>query len=155
MSRRTPTEDPDSGRARPSRIEQEIEEILARSDRPISFQERVQARRRQAGPMSRHRLRILRTQARSIVRRFSAFALLAALAVAALAALVRDFSPLLAQLLAVVSVVLLLLPIIRQFRRPDPPDTPRWRGRPIDFSPGGSSLRDQFRDRFRPPGPRR
>lgn len=153
MSRRSPRDDPDSKRSRPSRIEQEIEEILSRSDRPISFQERVRARRRQASPMSRNRLRTLRGQAGAGIERLAGLSLLSALAVAALAAFVQDFSPLLAQILAVISVALLLAPIIQRFRRPNPPSTPMWRGRSIDFSPrSGSSLRDQLRDRFRPPG---
>jgi hypothetical protein len=135
-------------------MEQEIEEILSRSDRPISFQERVQARRRQAGPLSRNRLRIVRSQVGKVIGRLAALSLLSALAVAALAALVAGFSPLLAQILAVVSVGLLLAPIIQRFRRPNPPSTPMWRGRPVDFSPRGGSLRDQLRDRFRPPGTR-
>lgn len=152
MSRSSPTDDSDRQQSPPTRLEQEIEEILARSDRPISFQERVQARRRQAGPMSRNRLHGLRRQFGSVLGRLTALSLLSALAVAALAAFVQDFSPLLAQVLAVVSVALLLTPIIQRFRRPNPPETPMWRGRPVDSSPRvGSSLRN-LRDRFRPPG---
>lgn len=153
MSRSSATDDPEGKKPPPTRLEQEIEEILARSDRPISFQERVQARRRQAGPMSRNRVTTIRRQVLSVLKRLTALSLVSALAVAALAAFVQGFSPLLAQLLAVVSVALLLTPIVQRLRRPQPPSTPMWRGRPVDFSPrGGSSLRDLWRDRFRPPG---
>lgn len=156
MSRRSATDDPEGQKSPPSRLEQEIEEILARSDRPISFQERVQARRRQASPMSRNRVTSIRRHVLSVFGRLTALPLVSALAVAALAAFVQGFSPLLAQLLAVVSVTLLVLPIIQRLRRPQPPSTTMWRGRPVDFSArGGTSLRDLWRDRFRPPGPGR
>ncbi len=96
---------------------------------------------------------MLRSRAKVVARGNAAWPLLGALIAAAVAASVRDASPLLAQFLAVVSVGLFLLPVIVRFRRPDPPETRMWRGRPIDTSPHGpSSLRDQFRDRFRPPG---
>jgi hypothetical protein len=137
-----------------SRLEREVEEILAKSGG-------LEERRHQRGaithlkPRSRPRPRTPRSwPALDRLPRLGhvsngALALLGCLIAAVLAVLVHGFSPLLANIFALLSVALLLAPIIFQFRRPGGRESKMWRGRPIDFrDDDGPNIIEQIRDRF-------
>lgn len=138
---------PESGR-RHSRLEEEIEEILLRADRPPTFLERVRA-------FLRRRPRITLTgRAKVLAGRFDDSAFVAGAVLTAIAAfLLRDSSQLLARILAVVAVILLLVPIVMSFTGPKHRAAKRWRGREIiDTPPSRPSWLDRmFKGPRRPP----
>lgn len=137
-----------------SRLEREVEEILARSGG-------LEERRHQRGaithlkPRTRPRQRVPRSW--SALDRLpkvghltnGALSLLGCLIAAVLAVVVHGFSPLLANIFALLSVVLLLAPIVAQYRHPGSRDQKMWRGRPIDLrDDDGPNIIEQIRDRF-------
>lgn len=144
--------------AKQSRLEREVEEILARSGG-------VEEKRHQRATIThlKPRPRRLNRPPRSWPYRDrlpslghlsnGALALIGCLACAVLAVIVHGFSPLLANIFALLSVALLLAPIALQFRRPSSRDANKmWRGRVIDTSDSdGPNIIDQIRDRFRRP----
>lgn len=140
--------------AKQSRLEREVEEILARSGG-------VDDKRHQRGtithlkPRPRHPKRTLRSwpQLDRLPKighvTNGALALLGCLIAAVLAVIVSGFSPLLANILALLSVVLLLAPIVVQYRHPGSRETKTWRGRAIDLDDiDGPNFIEQIRDRF-------
>jgi hypothetical protein len=148
-----PDGDPNSpsGQQR-TRLEEEVLEILQRTDQPISFSDHV---RRKVAQERRQRLGRWQDGVASLPSRLSGFSgLVGCLILAFLAFLVRDLSPLLATILAVASVVCLLLPIVQRFRGPTSPSGQRWRGQDVSFSgsPGGQpAWFEHLRQRFRRP----
>ncbi len=139
-----------------TRLEEEVIEILARSDTPVSMSEHV---RRKVAQERRQRANHWRSTAASFPSRLGSLSGIFGFAILGfLAYLVRDLSPLLATILAVLSVVVLFLPLVDRARN-GPRSTPgkTWRGRDMDFHsrPPGSSGQpawfDTLRDRFRRP----
>lgn len=130
-----------------SRLENEIQEILERTDRPpsnvVRFTTKVKRDRNLAS------------------RRFTAYRfggivtdlniLIAAMVLAVLGFAASDSSSALARLLAVLSVAALVWLFVRYFRRPGHGPVKTWRGRDIDLSPPRRS--DWLEKRFG--GPRR
>lgn len=140
--------------AKQSRLEREVEEILARTggvdekrhQRGAMTHLKPRSRPRQRGPRSWPALDHLPK-----IGHFSngALALLGCLIAAALAVLVHGFSPLLANVFALLSVVMLLAPIVVQYRRPGNRESKMWRGRVIDLhDDDGPNIIEQIRDRF-------
>ena len=141
---------PEQPPRRPSRMEQEIAEILERTEQPVSLSEHV---RRKATPTSRvHPSRMDWTRQ---LRQFGPGTyLLGALAFALLGALVSGGSPLLAMLFSLVSVGSFVMVWIR--RTPPGIGQPKmWRGRSLDPGPNPSQWLDDLRDRFQGPPNRR
>ena len=133
-----------------SRLEDEVLEILHRSDRPISFAEhqrrlRRQAHQRMRGPVV--------AKWRSTARFTPGAFLLLGVVAALLAFAIRETSPFLARVLALGCVLLLISPIFLQCRSPRGETSKRWRGRDVDFSAPSSPPQwlDTLRDRFRRP----
>ncbi len=148
-------ESPPPGKPR-SRLEDEVLEILQRTDTPVSMSEHV---RRKVAQQRRERAHHWWNEARSLPSRLGAFSGIFGFAILGfLAFLLRDISPLLATILAVLSVVVLFLPVVDRFRNgPQSSSAKRWRGRDMDvtFRPPGSSGQpawfENLRDRFRKP----
>lgn len=129
-----------------SRLEDEVREILVRSERNTPLSDRVRRTAR------RPRLRLVQPprQRSTWTARIGPGSLwLGSIAVAILASAVRDSSQLLATLLALISVGLFVSLYIR--RPGDPMSTKYWRGQPLDLRPKSSNWLDQLRDRFRRP----
>ena len=132
-------ERPDAPPPRRSRLEDEVLEILYRSDRPPSFSDRVRAAIRRAAASFRLRRRAGGFGA--VVARLDSGIWLAACVVLGIVAfLVRDASPFLARLLAVLCLAMIVLAIVRSFGRPDRGSVKRWRGHDIDISPSSRPL---------------
>jgi hypothetical protein len=144
-------EDPESPPPRRSRLEDEVLEILYRSDRPTSFSDRLRAASRRAGSS----LRVRRSfGVGEFVSRLDAGMWLAVwVGLGIVAYVVRDASPLLARILAVVCLAMIVFAIVRSFGRPGRGSIKRWRGRDIDISPPSRPLwiDKVFRGQRRPP----
>jgi len=138
-----------------TRLEEEVLEILQRTDTPLSMSDHV---RRKVAQERRERARRWSRTATSLPQRLGSFSGIFGFAVLGfLAFVVRDLSPLLATILAIASVVVLLIPIISGVRSPRGSTNRRWRGRDMDSFPssyGPSSQPAWFehlRQRFRRP----
>lgn len=156
MNDRDTGKPPDPSQRQPpprSRLEDEVLEILYRTDQPASFTDHV---RRKAAQQRQRRVNDATSSIRGLLpaQWTSGSLLIAAFVVAFLAILVRDTSAVLATLLALASVILLIWPIIERFRRPDQSDIKRWRGQDMDFRPPPPPWVQSLQDRFRRP-PRR
>ncbi len=126
-------EDPEPSAGKRSRLEDEVLEILYRSDRPLTLSERVRASLRQAARPSRMRRSGF---VGDIFSRMDSGMWLAAFVVLGIVAFaVRNTSPFLARFLVVTCLALLFLAIVRSFGRPDRGQIKTWRGRDMDFSP--------------------
>lgn len=142
----TDSDDTPSDRPRrPSRLEAEVAEILARAEQPASFSEHVRRKaeastRRQPAPPVRLSLDQLGP---------GSF-LLGALGLAVLGAAVSGVSPLLATLCAIASIASLAMV---WFRRPPPGINPTktWRGRDLGPTPSTPPWVESLRDRMRRP----
>jgi hypothetical protein len=130
-----------------TRLENEIREILERSDRPpsnvIKFRSQVQRNR----ITFRERMDGLR--GRKFVTDLNI--LVAAVVFAVLGYLISDSSQALGRLFALLSIATFVWLFVRYFRRPDRHSAKTWRGRDIDDSP---PKRPEWLDR-RFGGPRR
>lgn len=130
---------------RPSRLEAEVAEILARAEEPASFTEHVR-RKAEAGtrrtPTPPVRLGLEQLGPGSF--------LLGALGLAVLGAAISGISPLLATLCAIASIVSLAMV---WFRRPPPGinGTKTWRGRDLGPNPSAPPWVENIRDRMRKP----
>ncbi|MDP9369117.1 MAG: hypothetical protein M3Q03_12710 [Chloroflexota bacterium] len=133
---------------RRSRMEDEVLEILYRTDQPTSFADHV---RRKTTRQRRSRLSTISRSFRTTQQLGPGTMLLASIGAALLAVLVKDASAILATLLALASVSLLLAPIVGRYRRPGRSDVKRWRGRDIDLNPPPPAWVGSLRDRFRKP----
>ena len=135
-----------------SRLEDEVLEILVRTDQPPSLRDHI---RRKAARRRHARLAGVARDLPAVARGLGPGAMLVgALAVAVLAALLRPSSPLFAQLLAVASVALLGGVYLLRSRGGRGPRVKQWRGRDIDLSPPPPAWMTSLRERFRRP-PRR
>lgn len=147
--------EPSQGQAnqppRRSRMEDEVLEILYRTDQPASFTDHV--RRKAANQRRTQRSNFSGQRARLSRQLGAGTMLLGALGAALLAVLVEDVSAVLATLLAIASLALLLAPIVERYRRPGRSDVKQWRGREVDLSPPPPAWVGALRDRFRK-GPR-
>jgi hypothetical protein len=144
-------EDPEPPTGKRSRLEDEVLEILYRSDRPPTFGERLRATLRQTSRSFRMpRSGVLR----NVVSRMDSGMWLAAFVILGIVAfLLRNTSPFLARFLVVTCLALLFLAIVRSFSRPGRGQVKQWRGRDIDFSPPTRPLWFDrvFRGQRRPP----
>lgn len=131
-----------------SRLEDEVLEILVRSEQPTSLADHVRRRtaRRSGGPPPR------------AGRPFPGVGsvgpgtlLIASVGAAVLAAVARPESPLLAFLLGLGSAILFGAIWVRRFGGPGGPEVQRWRGRDLDLGPGGAAWVESLRDRFKRP----
>lgn len=127
------TEDPESPRGRRSRLEDEVLEILYRSDRPPTAMDRFRARSRAV------RRSLSNGGPRSIGNISASFDtggwLVAVIALCVVAFIVRDMSPLVARLLAIASLALIILAIVNSLRHPRQGSLKQWRGRNINMQP--------------------
>lgn len=144
-------EDNEPSSPRRSRLEDEVLEILYRSDRSPTFADRLRAASRRARTSVRRRPRL--GIGEFLARLDSGMWLAACVLVGIAAFFVRNASPLLARVLAVLCLAMILLAIVRSFGRPDRGSVKRWRGRDIDFSPPSRPLWIDrvFRGQRRPP----
>ncbi|HEV2107523.1 MAG TPA: hypothetical protein VGR16_04620 [Thermomicrobiales bacterium] len=127
-----------------SRLEDEVLEILQKSDRPISFTDHV---RRKAA--QRHHARPSRPAFSLGGSRWAPLApFAAAFALAFLGLSLRDTSELLANVLALLSVAMLFLPFIMRARARTDKNVKRWRGRDINLNPPRDDWFSAIRDRF-------
>ena len=144
-------DEPEPPFGRRSRLEDEVLEILHRSDRPPTFPERMRATTRRTV----QGLRVRRFSIwRDIASQFDSGSwLIVAVGLGIVAFLVRDASPLLARTLALLSLGLIVLAIVRSFARPQRGTVKRWRGRDIHISPTTRPLWIDrvFRSQRRPP----
>ena len=135
-----------------SRLEDEVLEILVRTDQPTSLRDHMRRKTRE-----RRRSQVA-AAARSIPGLGTGFGpgsyLVGCLILALLATLVESSSPLLAQLLAIGSVVSLVMIWVSRYRTPGGSGMKQWRGREIDLRPPPPAWVESLRDRFRrPPRP--
>lgn len=141
--------EPPSGRR--SRLEDEVLEILYRSDRPPSFSDRLRANlQRTRGTFHAGR----QGQFSALIARLdSGLWLVVCLGLGILAYVIKSTSPLLARVLVIACVTALVLAIVRPSGRSDYGPVKRWRGRDMDFSPPSRPLwLDRvFRGQRRPP----
>ena len=144
-------EDPEPPAGKRSRLEDEVLEILYRSDRPPTFTERLRSSLRQF-PRS---FRTRRSGGRAGILTWmdSGMWLAAFVVLGIVAFFLRNASPFLARLLVIVCLAVLVLAIIRSFGRPDRGQVKTWRGRDIDYSPPSRPLwfDKVFRGQRRPP----
>lgn len=139
-----------------TRLEEEVLEILQRTDTPVSMSDHV---RRKVAQERRERANRWRDSATSLPARLGSFSGIFGFAVLGLLAfIVRDLSPLLATVLAILSVIVLFLPVIDRARGGAQSATgKRWRGQDVDFSArppmmsGQPAWFEALRDRFRRP----
>ena len=144
-------EEPESPPPRRSRLEDEVLEILYRSDRPPSFSDRARSAGRRAAASLRTRRSL---GVGDLVSRLDAGMWLAVcVGLGIVAYLVRDASPFLARVFAVACLAMIVLAIVRSFGRPDRGSMKRWRGRDVDISPSSRPLWIDrvFRGQRRPP----
>ena len=124
-------ESPEERQKSVSRLENEIREILEKTDRPpsnvVRFKSRVQRDRQ--------------TKARAIRDQFSRarlqdiHVLIGALVLSAIGFLLADGSPAVARVCAVLSIAALIWLFVRFYRRPDHGSIKTWRGRDMEFGP--------------------
>jgi hypothetical protein len=134
-----------------SRLEDEVLEILTKSDRPPSNVVKFQSKVRQKRYTAPNRLR-----ASTANVRITSFSLLVAMIVLAiLAAVIEDRSALIGRVLALLSLACLIALFVRRWVRPEQPQIKTWRGRDVDFRP--PPRRPEWLDRLMggPRGPRR
>jgi hypothetical protein len=146
MKNQPPT-DPSKRR---SRLENEVLEILERTDREtpnvVKFQSRVQRQRLSLRTRLRRYTVHLRLSSQNL--------LLATFVLAILAVIASNASPLAGRVLAFLSVAALVSLFARSLWKPEQPSVKRWRGRDVDFS---SPTRPEWWNRLfgGPKGPKR
>lgn len=136
---------PPTNPQRPSRLEAEVAEILARTEQPASFSEHVR-RKAEAAAGPRPTLPAIP----SLQQLGPGSFLLGAIGLAILGAAISGASPLLGTLLAIASFVSLAMVWVR--RAPSGPSGPKmWRGRDLDSGPETPPWVNSIRDRMRRP----
>ena len=138
---------PDPSKSR-SRLEDEVLEILERTDRPpskvVKFRTRAERERRSVA--SRVNSKVSDFQVTSVTL------LGACLVLAILAAILSDSSPLAGKILAIGSIAALVALFTKSWRSPKPPTTKTWRGRDIHLRPSpAQDMWNRFRDRSKKP----
>ncbi len=135
-----------------SRLEDEVLEILVRTDQPTSLRDHI---RRKASRRRRARLSEATRSLPFIGTGIGPGTLLVGCLVTAFVSWsVRDSSELLARILAITSVGMLLAMYTVRYGRPGRANVKQWRGRDIDLSPAPPAWVEALRERFRRP-PRR
>lgn len=130
---------------RPSRLEAEVAEILARSEEPVSFSDHV--RRKTEASLAQ---RPQQLNVSSFDHLGPGSFLIGALAFAVLGAMLSGFSPLLGALFAIASIVSLVMVWVR--RVPPGIGGPKtWRGRDITSGQDSPEWVNSIRDRMRRP----
>src|SRR5215217_915386 len=114
-----------------TRLENEIREILEKSDRPpsnvVKFRSRVRQNRYSAVDAFRSRMeRAWLTDLNLLI---------ATIVLAVAGYFLSGGSPLIARVCAVASIGALIWMFVRYFRRPDRAAIKQWRGRDVDFGP--------------------
>ena len=131
--------DPEGSRPKPkSRLDEELAEILERTDRPPSNVIKFRAKAR----TSRSRVEQLKSK---IHRPSPGVLLVACLALALAGSLVHDSSKLTAAVLGILSIACFVAVFVLGFRRPNGPPMQRWRGQDIRFGHSGSSWFDRWK----------
>jgi len=141
------TDDGEPARSR-SRVEDEVLEILARTEQPLSFRDHV---RQRASRQRRARLNQVASQWWNVSAITPGMLLIGSLVIAIVAASVRDSSALLATLLAVVSIGLFACLYIKRFRSQSSSDVKRWRGQSIGGSDSTPEWLNNARRRMKRP----
>ena len=132
-----------------SRLEDEVLEILYKTDKPASFADHV---RRKAARRRRERIHRVRQGVRFRATGYGGGTyLIASFALAVAGMLVGDASPLLAKLLGFAATAAFVMIWVERYRRPDRSAIRTWRGRDIDLSPPPPAWVENLRDRFRRP----
>lgn len=130
-----------------SRLDREIEEILAKNDNIRHLPpppRRASPRSRPAAP-SQSLEGVIPPRAMKVLTT----PIVLALVFGFLAYLVRDFSPLLANLASLAAVTCIVLPMVQRLRGhagPAPGETRMWRGQVIEMRPRNRSPLDGLRD---------
>jgi hypothetical protein len=132
---------PPDGEGSKSRLDREIEEILARNDNI----------RHLPPPPSPSRPRTIKMKPPAVpatVMRFLTTPIFLALILAVIAYLLRDVSTLMANILTTLAVASIIWPIVQRFRRPaQAPTSQMWRGQVFEARPPSStSPIDSVRD---------
>ncbi len=139
------TKDPKGERPKPkSRLDAELAEILERTDRPPSNVIKFRAKAR----TSKSRIQDLKSRFR---QPSPGVLLLASLGLAIAGSLISDSSKLAGSTLGVLSIVCFIAVYVLGYRRPQGPQSQRWRGQDIRF---GDSSRPSWMNR-RPKPPKR
>lgn len=131
-----------------SRLEDEVLEILVRTDQPTSLADHV---RRKTQQQRRPRIDAAARAVPSFDSAGPGTFLIVCLVLALLASIVRDTSALLAALLALTSVAALAMVAVRRRGGAGGPGTKTWRGRDLDVDPPPPAWVEALRDRFRRP----
>jgi hypothetical protein len=144
MANTTDTAQPDPPK-RPSRLEAEVAEILARSEEPASLTDHVR-RKTEASLNQRPR----QFNVPSLDHLGPGSFLVGSLVLAVLGAMLSGFSPLLGTLFGIASVVSLVMVWVR--RVPPGFNQPKtWRGRDLSPGPESPAWVNNLRDRMRRP----
>lgn len=144
------TPDPPPGRR--SRLEDEVLEILTRSDRQPTMGVRVQSDvRRRHGQFGQ----LISSRGRFFSAPFeSGIWLVGCIALAIIAFVLRDISPFGSRILAIACFTVIMWAIVRSFGRHSRNNVKQWRGRDINVSPTSRSLWiDWMMRNRRPPKP--
>ena len=128
-----PTRDdsPQEREQRRTRLENEIQEILERTDRPPSNVVKFRSQVRTNRVSYRQRLESFSDR----VRITELNLLVAAIVLAVLAFVLGDSSRALGSLLAILSVAAVVWLFVRYYRRPGHQSIKTWRGRDVDLTP--------------------
>lgn len=147
------TDDEQDGNQPPpkrSRLEDEVREILIRTEQPASFQDHVRRKAQSRRPPERR-------PAASAAPRLDVYGpgayLIGSLALAFVGMMLRDLSPLLAVVCGLGSVVLLAMMWKPRAGSPGDPNIKRWRGEDINLRepPPPPAWLASLRERFRRP----
>lgn len=132
-----------------TRLDDELHEILIKSEQPASFADHVRRKTQFQRPARRAWGSGLSVP--SLARMSGGSRLVASLVVALVASSTRDTSSLLATVLAIVSVALLGSMYAGPRHGPGGPGVKQWRGRDLDLSSSPPAWVGSLRDRFRGP----
>lgn len=140
-----------SDQPKKTRLEREIEEILARAEKenPLPPPTPIRPRRKAPGEYMRN----LQAPAigPSLRRWLDTAPMLVAFAAALIGVIIRDVSPFLATVAAVAAVVALFWPVVTHYRAPR--SGPKmWRGRELDTNPEPPQSVTKFQDWLRKKG---
>lgn len=132
-----PAETPSNDGPGKSRLDRELDELLAKNENIRLLPPPPQAPKpSRAKPAPLHADSSFGSAIPPRARELMASPIVVALGLAIAALLVADFSALLANVLGLAAVVCIVLPMVQRFRRPTaPPDIRMWRGQVIDSQP--------------------
>lgn len=135
-----------------TRLDDELREILIKSEQPESFADHVRRKAQFQRPARQTWASGLSVP--SLARMSGGSRMVASLVMALVASSTRDTSALLATVLAIVSVALLASMYAGPPHGPGGPGAKQWRGRDLDLSSPPTAWVGSLRDRFKgPPRP--